>query len=94
MSESDLTPDEERFYATSSTTVLNDILADTATRLGGKLVALARAATTDTERQRWRDRMYEVEDQKEAIDPEDRDALVSHIRQWKAEVARLRDQQA
>ncbi|WP_370013294.1 hypothetical protein UIS43_27910 (plasmid) [Nocardiopsis sp. LDBS0036] len=88
----DLNPDEEHFYATSSTTVLNDLLADTATRLGGKLVALSRAAT-GSERRRWRQRMYEIEDRKEAINPDDRDAIVAHIRTWRSEIARLRNQQ-
>lgn len=84
-----LTPEEQRFYADSPTTVLYDIFADAATRLGGRLVALARAAETDTDRGRWRQRMYEIEDQKEAVDPDDRDALVSHIEQWNAELSHL-----
>ncbi|MEU3017062.1 hypothetical protein ABZ635_06665 [Nocardiopsis sp. NPDC007018] len=86
---SDLTPEERRFYADSPTTVLYDIFADTATRLGGKLVALARAARTETEGRQWRQRMYEIEDQKQAVDPDDRDALIARIKGWQAELERL-----
>ncbi|MEU3229174.1 hypothetical protein [Nocardiopsis alba] len=89
-----LTPEEQRFYADSPTTVLYDIFTDTATHLGGKLVALARAAETDTDRGHWRQRMYEIEDQKEAVDPDDRDALVSHIEQWNAELSHLRGERS
>lgn len=85
----ELTPEEQRFYTNSPTTVLYDIFADTATRLGGKLVALARAADTDTERRQRRQRMHEIEDQKEAVDPDDREALITHTKQWQAELSRL-----
>jgi hypothetical protein len=89
----ELTPQEQRFYAHSSTTVLYDILADTATRLGGRYVALARTAETDTERRERRQRMHEIEDQKEAVDPDDRDALIAHIKQWRTELSHLRGRQ-
>ncbi|WP_028647584.1 zeta toxin family protein [Nocardiopsis sp. CNT312] len=80
-------PEGARFYATSSTTVLNDLLADTATRLGGRL--LARTAATDTRRRRLLHRMYEAEDHREATDPDDRDALTARVREWKAQTAML-----
>lgn len=90
---SDMTPEEERFYATASITVLYDVLADTATRIGGKYVALSRAAASDAEREKWRRLMYEAEDRKEAIDPDDRDAIIAQIRRFQAEIARLRGEQ-
>ncbi|GAA3730948.1 hypothetical protein HDA32_005606 [Spinactinospora alkalitolerans] len=86
-----LTPEEEDFYAKSSITVVFDIFADTATRIGGKYVHLADHAATEEERRHWKAKIYEVRDQRRAADPDDREALVAHIKRWQAEVARLKD---
>ncbi|MFV2199030.1 hypothetical protein [Nocardiopsis sp. LOL_012] len=46
-------PEEARFYATSSTTVLNDLLADTATRLGGRLLTHREEPLSPGEARTW-----------------------------------------
>jgi hypothetical protein len=85
-----LTPEEEDFYTKSPTTVIYDIFSDTATRLGGKYVALSRKATTPEEREAWRAKLRDVEDQQRAVAAGDREALITHIKRWQAEVAELR----
>ncbi|WP_306366646.1 hypothetical protein [Nocardiopsis sp. CC223A] len=85
----DMTPQEERFYATASITVLYDIFVDTATRLSGKYVALSRKASTEDERRRWWAEVMELRDLERSVDPDDREALIAHIEEWRAEVARL-----
>lgn len=87
----ELTPEEEHFYATSPITVVYDIFSDTATRLSGKYVALSRRATTGVEREQWWRKVLELKRLRKSIDPDDRETLVAHIRQWNAEFNRLRE---
>ena len=92
MTENDLqlTPEEQHYYATTPISVVFDIFADTATRIGGKYVYLSEHAATEEERRHWRTKHREVRDQRLAADPDDKDALIAHIKRWQAEVARLR----
>lgn len=81
----ELAPDEEHFHATSPTTVIHGIFSDTATRLSGTYVDLSRRAATVAERERWWEKVLELEPFRRSVDPDDREALVSHIKQWRSE---------
>ena len=86
----ELPPEEERYYSTASMAVLFDMAAEITTQLGGKYIALARAAQNEDEREQWRQRRYEVEDTHAALDPDDRQAIIDHIVLWRSELAQLR----
>lgn len=86
----ELTPEEEHYYPTASMAVLFDLAVGIANRIGGKCVALADAAATEDESQQWLQRMYEFDDARKALDPDDRDAVIAYILRGRAEFDRLR----
>ena len=90
----ELTPEEERYYSTASMAVLFDLAVEITTRLSGKCLALADAAATEKESEEWIQRTQEFHQAREALDPDDRDAVIAYIIRGRSELDRLRNEQA
>ncbi|MBV2362201.1 hypothetical protein ACFPZ0_04120 [Streptomonospora nanhaiensis] len=89
MTDPRLTPDDERFYTTAPITVVYDVFAETANRLTGRYVHLAEHAATEAEHEDWKAKIFDLRDERRAVDPDDKDALIAHIRRWRAETDAL-----
>ena len=82
------TPDEQAMRRLP-TAVLYDVFRDTATALSATYVARSdRAATGDLTDQWWQ-RALQLRDDADAVDPDDRDALIDHIVVWRHQAADL-----
>lgn len=89
----ELTPEEERYYSNASMAVLFDLADEITTRIGGACVARADAASTEDEREQWIQHMFKFDDAKEALGPDDREAVIAYILRGRSEYGRLRNEQ-
>ena len=72
--------------------VVVDVLSDTANRLSGQYIHLSRSAPSPEEEERLIQKALGVDDRKEDTDFRNREAMVSRIREFKAELSDLRGQ--
>ncbi|MFJ9845874.1 hypothetical protein ACIRYZ_36615 [Kitasatospora sp. NPDC101155] len=73
------------------TSVVYDMLADTATNLSARYVKLSENATTEDERRRWWNKVIELRDARLAVGAHDRDAMITNIAVWTAEIRLLKE---
>lgn len=66
--------------------VIYDIFADTATRLGGKYIHLADEADSPEHEEYWIKKSVALRDEKQAVTPGNRAVLVEHINRWLTEL--------
>lgn len=80
-------------FAAYSDTVLYDVFYETGTQLGAHLIRLeraARAASDPEQASRWRDRRLSRADERDNVGGADRDAQISTLIRWRAEINRLK----
>jgi len=83
------TPDQPDIDLPSA--VLYDVFRDTATALSAEYVHRSDHAPTVAEGQQWWDKALRLRDTAAAADPDDRDALLAAIHEWRIETTFLRD---
>ncbi|GHF88998.1 hypothetical protein GCM10018790_77970 [Kitasatospora xanthocidica] len=71
------------------TSVVYDMFAETATHLSARYVGLYDDATAERERQDWWTKVLDLRDERDAVDPYDRAALIAKITVWTAEIRAL-----
>ncbi|MFJ2194100.1 hypothetical protein ACIOJE_40205 [Kitasatospora sp. NPDC087861] len=71
------------------TSVVYDMFAETATHLSARYVRLSSDATTEDERRSWWSKVLRLRDEKEAVDADDRAAMIAKITVWAAEIREL-----
>ncbi|MDR1807049.1 MAG: hypothetical protein LBR33_03915 [Propionibacteriaceae bacterium] len=82
-------PDGEvwKYYSTS---ILYDTFFETGGNLLGRYIALRASAATEEERQLWSSLIREVRQTREAVDIDDRAAMIRLVEEWRAELRDLR----
>lgn len=69
--------------------VVADVLSNVTTRLGGQYIHLAENASSPKEKERLTEKAFETRARNKKIDPDDRTAMVTRIREIKEELAEL-----
>jgi hypothetical protein len=82
------TPDEQTMRQLP-TAVLYDVFRDTATALSTQYVARSDQAATGDLTEQWWQRALQLRDDADAVDPDDRGALIEHIVVWRQQTADL-----
>lgn len=82
-----MSPDE--WNDNTPTATLYDIFAETASELIGRYAHLSNTAATDDARTQWWEKVIAVRDARRAVPARDREALTTHIRDWRAEIEAL-----
>ncbi|MFJ8627462.1 hypothetical protein ACIRD3_32110 [Kitasatospora sp. NPDC093550] len=71
------------------TSVVYDMLIETATHLSARYVALSDDAATEDGRRHWWGKVIDLRDEKEAVDVDDRATMISKLNAWTATIREL-----
>ena len=71
--------------------VLYDVFRDTATALSAEYIHRSDHAATPDETEQWWAKALRLRDSVDATDPDDRDALLAAVHEWRIETIRLQD---
>ncbi|MET9610379.1 hypothetical protein ABZZ17_35780 [Streptomyces sp. NPDC006512] len=85
---SSVTPEPDPFENTD-TAMVYDIFAETGNQLIGRYMARYYAAEDAAERDKWWQLVLKIRDDRRAVDPHDRQALLEHISAWKQVIAEV-----
>ncbi|WP_327166847.1 hypothetical protein [Streptomyces zaomyceticus] len=77
-------------YEHTPTAMVFDVFTEVSNDLVGLLTHRSDATTDPAERESWWQRALGVRGTRRAVDPQNREALLSHITAWKLEIEQLK----